>query len=182
MRRTILIARSLLIVAILMTLIAVRPPSKAPLMAQQDMWLQWTPSSPWKPNDRTRPLPPVITPGTASTQASAATPPSDAILLFNGKDLSNWESINGGPASGRLGMVILLSSMAQGISEPKIRTATANCTSNGRLRIRPTGRTKTEATAAYSCRGSTKFRYSTRTRMLLMQTVKPLLYMDSIPR
>ena len=103
MRRRILIARSLLVVPILMTLIAVRRLSEAPLMAQQDMWLQWTPSSPWKPNDRLRPLPPVITPGTASTQASAGAPPSDAILLFNGKDLSNWESIKGGPARWAVG-------------------------------------------------------------------------------
>ena len=52
----------------------------------------------WGPNDRNRPLPPVITPGTASTQEHAGAPPSDAMVLFNGKDLSNWESVKGGPA------------------------------------------------------------------------------------
>jgi hypothetical protein len=49
-------------------------------------------------HDRNAPQPPVVTPGEASTQAQEGKPPSDAIVLFNGKDLSNWESVNGGPA------------------------------------------------------------------------------------
>jgi len=50
----------------------------------------------WPPNDRRRPLAPVITPGTLSSQEKVGTPPSDAIILFNGRDLSNWESVEGG--------------------------------------------------------------------------------------
>jgi hypothetical protein len=57
----------------------------------------------WGPNDRNRPVPPIILPGTASTQSQAGVPPSDAIVLFNGKDLSNWESIKGGPAQWTVG-------------------------------------------------------------------------------
>ena len=58
----------------------------------------------WGPNDRTRPEPPIITPGTASTQARAGAAPSDAVVLFNGKDLSNWESVKGGgPAKWTVG-------------------------------------------------------------------------------
>ena len=57
----------------------------------------------WGPNDRNRPEPPIITAGTASTQAHAGVPPSDAVVLFNGKDLSNWESLNGGPAKWTIG-------------------------------------------------------------------------------
>jgi len=49
-------------------------------------------------HDRNAPQPPVVTPGEPSTQTQAGKPPSDAIVLFNGKDLSNWESVNGGPA------------------------------------------------------------------------------------
>jgi len=49
-------------------------------------------------HDRNAPQPPVVTPGEPSTQAQAGKPPSDTIVLFNGKDLSNWESVNGGPA------------------------------------------------------------------------------------
>src|SRR5579883_2813625 len=52
----------------------------------------------YKMNDRSRPLPPVITPGTASTQQAAGRPPSDAIVLFDGKDLSQWSDINGQPS------------------------------------------------------------------------------------
>jgi hypothetical protein len=52
----------------------------------------------WKISDRNRPLPPVVTPGAASTQETPGAPPSDAIVLFDGKDLSKWESNKGGPA------------------------------------------------------------------------------------
>lgn len=49
----------------------------------------------WKPDDRSRPKPPVVTPGTASTQAEPGKAPSDAVVLFDGKDLSEWEGKNG---------------------------------------------------------------------------------------
>jgi len=57
----------------------------------------------WEIHDRNRPHPPVITPGTCSTPEKAGNLPSDAILLFNGKDLSNWESVEGGPAKWKVG-------------------------------------------------------------------------------
>ncbi len=57
----------------------------------------------WQIHDRSRPQPPVITPGEASTQSQPGRPPSDATLLFDGKDLAQWESINGGPAKWRVG-------------------------------------------------------------------------------
>ena len=41
----------------------------------------------WKVHDADRPVPPVVTPGDA-----AGAPPSDAIVLFDGKDLSKWQS------------------------------------------------------------------------------------------
>lgn len=52
----------------------------------------------YPPNDRNRPQPRVITPGGCSTQEPMRRPPSDAMTLFNGRDLSNWKSINGGLA------------------------------------------------------------------------------------
>lgn len=52
----------------------------------------------WKVSDRNRPVPPVIAPGTASTREAPGKPPSDAIVLFDGKDLSQWENNKGGPA------------------------------------------------------------------------------------
>ena len=48
------------------------------------------PGGKWRVHDINRPRPRVVTPGTASTQNQAGRPPSDAIVLFNGNDLSNW--------------------------------------------------------------------------------------------
>src|SRR5271170_4423858 len=45
------------------------------------------PDGKWHVHDPARPLPPMVTPGTFSENA---TPPSDAIVLFDGKDLSQW--------------------------------------------------------------------------------------------
>ena len=45
----------------------------------------------WEIHDRNRPLPPVVTPGVPSTQDTVGTAPSDAIVLFDGKDLSRWQ-------------------------------------------------------------------------------------------
>jgi hypothetical protein len=52
----------------------------------------------WKIHDPNRPLPPVIDPGTASTQDIPGHPPSDAVVLFDGKDLSRWVDKDGQPA------------------------------------------------------------------------------------
>jgi hypothetical protein len=43
-------------------------------------------------HDMSRPQPPVVTPGTFSSPEQPGTPPSDAIVLFDGKDLSKWKS------------------------------------------------------------------------------------------
>jgi hypothetical protein len=48
-------------------------------------------------HDRTRPQPPVITPATPSSQDRPGKAPSDAIVLFDGKDLSQWSSMDGSP-------------------------------------------------------------------------------------
>ncbi|HYL64765.1 MAG TPA: DUF1080 domain-containing protein [Candidatus Methylomirabilis sp.] len=52
----------------------------------------------WKIHDPNRPVPAVIDPGTASTEESPGRPPSDAIVLFDGKDLSNWNHKDGSAA------------------------------------------------------------------------------------
>ena len=52
----------------------------------------------WKIHDLNRPVPSVITPGTASTQDSPGKAPSDSIVLFDGKDLSQWLDKDGAAA------------------------------------------------------------------------------------
>jgi hypothetical protein len=47
---------------------------------------------PWAVHDRNRPQPPRVIPGTPSTQEQPGRPPSDAIVLFDGTDLSKWEA------------------------------------------------------------------------------------------
>jgi hypothetical protein len=51
----------------------------------------------WEIHDMNRPLPPVVDPGPAGPPAAA---PSDALLLFSGQDLSQWQASEegGGPA------------------------------------------------------------------------------------
>ncbi len=52
----------------------------------------------WLVHDMNRPTPPVVTPGAESTQEKAGKAPSDAIVLFDGNDISSWTSSKGGPA------------------------------------------------------------------------------------
>lgn len=56
------------------------------------------PGGKWHVHDINRPQPVKVTAGTYSTQASVGLPPSDAEVLFDGKDLSKWRGAKGGPA------------------------------------------------------------------------------------
>jgi hypothetical protein len=49
----------------------------------------------WQIHDLNRPMAPVITPGPAGPPVP---PPSDAVVLFDGKDLSSWTNAKGEPA------------------------------------------------------------------------------------
>jgi hypothetical protein len=52
----------------------------------------------WLVHDVNRPAPVVVSPGTESTPSQAGQAPSDAIVLFDGKDLSQWTDTKGKPS------------------------------------------------------------------------------------
>jgi len=53
----------------------------------------------WLAHDMQRPRPPVVSPGKLSLPVG---PPSDAIVIFDGADLSKWSDAEGGPAKWRV--------------------------------------------------------------------------------
>lgn len=55
------------------------------------------PGTQWHIHDPDRPQPPVVTPGVSFSQE--ANPPSDAEVLFDGKDLSKWQNSHGQDAT-----------------------------------------------------------------------------------
>jgi hypothetical protein len=58
------------------------------------------PGTKWHMHDPNRPQPPVVTPGVSPTLG--APPPSDAELLFDGKDLSKWQRDSGQDANWKM--------------------------------------------------------------------------------
>jgi hypothetical protein len=56
------------------------------------------PGMPWRVHDSHRPQPAVVTPGTQSTPDQPGRAPSDAVLLFDGSDLSQWAGKSGAAA------------------------------------------------------------------------------------
>ena len=56
------------------------------------------PGQKWRVHDASRPNPPEVTPGSESSPERPGRAPSDAIVLFDGKDFSKW----GTPAGGQL--------------------------------------------------------------------------------
>lgn len=53
------------------------------------------PGQTWKVHDKNRPQARIVTPGTLCTPEKHGSAPSDAIVLFDGKDLANWRGRDG---------------------------------------------------------------------------------------
>lgn len=71
-------------------------------MTQPSFGYQDTPIVPgtsYTVHDGTRPQPPIVTPPTSSTPDQVGSPPSDAVVLFDGTDLSGWQTLTGAEAS-----------------------------------------------------------------------------------
>jgi len=58
--------------------------------------LRAQPDPNWIDHDRARPMAPVVTPGNPSTQEQVGTAPSDATVLFDGRDASQWVALEDG--------------------------------------------------------------------------------------
>ncbi len=80
-----------LLVAVGVVGICAQDPKQAPIQYVQ------TESGRWMVHDESRPAPPVITPAVCGSQEPAKAP-SDAIVLFDGRDLSSWTDDKGGPS------------------------------------------------------------------------------------
>ena len=104
----------------------------------------------WPIHDETRPMARVVDPGPAS--ATPAAVPSDAVVLFDGKDLSKWKSQkDGGAAAWKVeNGYFEVDEGRRAASRPRRASATASSTSSGWRRPRRWERTRTAATAASS--------------------------------
>ena len=71
----------------------------------------------WKQHDMSYPFPPVVNPGISSTQDQVGSAPSDAIILFDGKDLDQWRSMDGSPAEWKIedGLLVAAEGRNKGI-------------------------------------------------------------------
>jgi len=75
-------------------------PRKAPAVGYSDT--PFLPDGKWRVHDIRRPRPRVVTPPEPATNDKPARPPSDAIVLFDGKDLSKWVTRGRGKDKGKL--------------------------------------------------------------------------------
>ena len=106
------------------------------------------------------PQPKIVTPGDIKTNSA----PSDAIVLFDGKDLSAWESTNGQPANELIHDGVFTVNKRPVISRPNRSSTTTSYISNSGAFLKTSPEpARDAATAASSCKECTKFRYSTAT-------------------
>ena len=75
-------------------------PFLSPPIAAQDVKIGYTDTpviagQKWRVHDPERPRPTIVAPGTSSTPQQPGSPPSDAIVLFDGKNLDNWTGRGG---------------------------------------------------------------------------------------
>ncbi len=78
---------------------AVSAPQESPIGYTDTPYI---PGTKWRVHDINRPHPKVMTAGTAGAPDQPGRPPSDAIVLFDGKDLAKWQTQPGTQDSGKV--------------------------------------------------------------------------------
>ena len=125
-------------------------------------------------HDRNAPQPTVVNPGEPSTEAQAGKPPSDAMVLFSGKDLSNWESAMAGLPTGKSKKGTSRRCRERATSGPSRLLAIANCTWSGPRPIRPHGEDQDRGNSGvYLHEQFMKSRSLTPTRAKPIRTARP---------
>ena len=124
------------------------------------------------------PVPPKVEPGKVLGQ-----PPSDAIILFNGKDLSGWESVNGGPAEWAVENGEMVDQPKAGHIQTKQKFGDVQLHVEWMIPVLPPERKgQDRGTAAYSCRACTKCRCWIPTTIPPMSTARRARSTNSLRR
>ena len=137
--------------------------------------------TPWRVHDGDRPQPRVVTPG--ATFSLLAPPPSDAVVLFDGKDLSKWESVKGGEPKWTLAAGYVEVVPFSGDIRTKQRFADFQLHLEYAEPAVVKGKGQARATAASSSTGCMRCRSSTRTTARPIRTGRRgALRADAAPR
>ena len=133
-------------------------------------------------HDGRRPQPTVITPGTSSTDERPGKPPSDAIVLFDGKDLSQWQSIQGGEAPWKVLQGEIQIIPGSGSIETRQRFGDMQLHLEWLEPMRTEGRGQQRGNSGVFLQGLSEYRCLITTRTRLIRTGWPARFTDSIRR
>lgn len=122
------------------------------------------------------PVPRAVTPGIGTA------PPSDAIVLFNGKDLSQWQQTDGSPAKWKVAGGAVTVVKSTGNIQTKRAFGDCQLHIEWRTPEKSKAKDKSEATAECFFRDTTRFKSSTRTTIALTRMDKRRAFTSNTSR